>query len=465
MNTTPLETPSAPWRRPAAWITAALVLLALSGLGSGARAAEHTFSKDSLACLKCHEKPDIEDKKLDDGKSLSMHVSGKDFLAARHFEQDCTDCHANLDDKTHGKVKTPLKNRREMMASMQETCRDCHKKSQKRYDDSIHAALIKGGNDKAPYCANCHNAHTQPSVKLLAPIDKTTCAECHEKIFKAYSGDVHGLARALKGKEAPICFDCHQAHDVKAASLGEGPKPACLNCHKTAAAKHAEWLPNSQLHFEAVSCVACHSPRAARRVNLRLYDGVKDSQLREKSGVPQFATRVKAEDGSNAGLDAGDLSALLSQFSHDAGQTGKVVVRGRLEVSSGPEAHQLTAKDRALKDCDVCHREGAQPFKTVVLSIASADGRPLRHAVQQEVLGSATAFESVRGFYALGSTRIKLLDVLLVLAVLACIAACGAHAVARGMFSGVRKRVKAEAKAKAKARNPGSTPTGGSDGI
>jgi hypothetical protein len=461
MNTTILEHPSSPWRRPAAWITAALVLLALSFVSAGARAGEHTFSKDSLACLKCHEKPDIEDKKLDDGKTLSMHVSGTDFLAARHFEQDCTDCHSNLDDKTHGKVKTPLKNRREMMASMQETCRDCHKKSQKRYDDSIHAALIKGGSEKAPYCANCHNAHTQPSVKVRMPIEKTACAECHEKIFKAYSGDVHGHARAIMVKDAPICSDCHQSHDVKAASLGDGPRPACLNCHKTAAAKHAEWLPNSQLHFETISCVVCHSPNAVRRVNLRLYDGVKDSQLREKSGVPQFAGRVKAEDGSNAGLDAGDLSTLLSQFSHDAGQTGKVVVRGRLEVSSGPQAHQLANKENALKACDTCHKEGAAPFKTVVLSIASADGRPLRHVVQQDVLGSATAFESVRGFYALGSTRIKLLDTLLILAVLACIAACGAHAVARGVFSGVRKQTKADAKAGKRGGAPGS----GSSGI
>jgi hypothetical protein len=463
MNTTTLRCPPTPWLRPAAWFTGALVLVALSFAGSGAQAAEHTFSKDSLACLKCHEKPDIQDKKLEDGKTLSMHVSGQDFLAARHFEQDCTDCHSKLDEETHGKVKTPLKSRREMMASMQETCRDCHKKSQKLYDDSIHAAAIKGGSDKAPYCANCHNAHTQPSVKLQAPIDKTPCAECHDKIFKAYSGDVHGHARSIKIKGAPICADCHQAHDVQAASLGEGPKPACLNCHKNAAAKHDEWLPNSRLHFDTVSCVVCHSPNAVRRVNLRLYDGAADSQLREKSGVPQFASRVKAEDGANAGLDAGDLSALLQQFSHDAGQTGKVVVRGRLEVSSGTDAHHLSAKGRALKACDTCHKQGAEPFKSVVVSIASADGRPLRHAVQQDLLGSAQSLESVRGFYALGSTRIKLLDALLILAVLGAVGASFAHALARGVFSGVRKQRKAELKAELKTGRPGGASGSGSD--
>jgi predicted CXXCH cytochrome family protein len=453
MNTPSIDLASAPWKRASAWLASAMVFAALSFTGPAAWAADKggdkEFSKDSLACLKCHEKPDIEDKKLEDGKTLSMHVSGKDFLAAMHSEQDCTDCHNDLDEKDHGKVKTPLKSQRALKAAMQETCRDCHKKRQKQYDDSLHAALIKGGSDKAPYCASCHNAHLQQSVKLVAPIDKTPCAECHEKIFKAYTSDVHGKARVTKGKESPICYDCHQSHDIKAASLGEGPKPACLNCHKNAAEKHADWLPNSKLHFEAISCVVCHSPNATGRVNLRLFDDVKDVQLRETSGVPKFAGRAKAGDDTNNGLDGGDLSTLLKQFSLDAGPQGKVVVHGRLEVSNGVEAHQLAAKDKAIKACDTCHKQGAEPFKSVVVSIASADGRPLRHEVQQAVLGSATALESVRGFYALGSTRIKLLDTLLVLSVLACIAACGVHAGARVMTVGLRRRRAAENRARA----------------
>jgi predicted CXXCH cytochrome family protein len=440
MNTDNLNKMSLPWQRLAAGIASVLIVLVLSAAGSSARAAGPTFSDDSQACVDCHGKPDIAPKVLDDGTKLSMHVAGKDFLAAMHYKQDCTDCHADLDEKTHGKVKTPLKDLRAMKASMQETCRDCHKKKAKAYDDGIHATLVKEGNDKAPYCASCHNAHNQVSVKLTAAIDKAPCANCHEKIFKAYVGDVHGKARADKGKDAPICFDCHSAHDVTAPSLGDGPKSACLECHKTAAEKHADWLPNSKLHFEAVSCVACHSPAAPRRVNLRLYDGVTDVQLREATGVPQFASRAKASDLGNVGLDEGDLSALLKQFGQDSGPKGKVILRGRLEVSSGVAAHELAPKDKALKACSTCHSQGAEPFKSVVLSIASADGRPLRHVVQQDVLGSATAFNSVRGFYALGSTRIKALDTVLVIGGLVCLVACIGHGVARGMFSGVRRR-------------------------
>jgi deoxycytidylate deaminase len=339
----------------------------------------------------------------------------------------------------------PMKSRLEMSQVMQDTCRDCHKKKYKEYDDSIHALLIEDGNDKAPLCSNCHNSHTQASVKAVAPVDKTPCADCHEKIFKAYLKDVHGLERVAKGKTAPICADCHQTHGVKAASLGDGPKGACLNCHKKALQQHKEWLPNAGLHFESVSCVVCHAPSAQRRVNLRLYNADTKIQLREKSGVPQFAARAKAGDAGQLGLDERALFSLLDQFSQDGGAAGKVVVRGRLEVRDGVQAHQLAEKEKALKDCDACHKEGAEPFQSVVLSIASADGRPLRHDVRKDVLSSLTALESVRGFYAIGSTRIKLLDWLLVLALAGSIGGCAAHLLMKRMTQGMRDRLAAEA--------------------
>ena len=424
-------------------ITAIFLLVLLILFPRPAFAADDEFSKESLACLKCHEKPDLA-KKLEDGKTLSLHVSAKDYQASMHKKQDCTDCHSNLDDKTHGKVKAPMENRRELMAAMQESCRDCHKKKFKQYDDGIHAALIKAGNDKAPLCANCHNAHTQGSVKLLTPIDQTPCATCHDKIFEAYRADVHGLERIAKGKKAPICADCHQAHDVTAASLGEGIKDTCIGCHKDAVAKHKDWLPNTELHFDAISCPACHAPTAQRRVNLRLVDGSTQKQLREKTGVPQFALRASDADSANLGLDERALMSLLTQFGQDGGPNGKVMVRGRLEVKSGVQAHQLSEKEKALKDCDTCHKAGAEPFQSVSITIAGADGRPLRHAVQKDVLSSLTALESVRGFYAIGSTRIKLLDWLLLLAVTGSIAGALGHMTVKRLFKGTRERRAAE---------------------
>jgi hypothetical protein len=108
------------------------------------------------------------------------------------------------------------------------------------------------------------------------------------------------------------------------------------------------------------------------------------------------------------------------------------------------EAHQLSEKEKAIKDCNACHKEGAAPFQSVTLTIAGPDGRPLRHGVQKEVLSSLTSMGSVRGFYAIGSTRIKLLDYLLVLVLLGAACVPLGHMTIKRLFKGVRDRLEAE---------------------
>jgi predicted CXXCH cytochrome family protein len=419
-----------------------MLAFVLSFAGLTALAAEGEMSKESMACLSCHDKDGMT-KTLESGEVLSLNVSTKAYTESMHKKTDCEDCHSNLDSKTHGKVKTAIKSKREFTLGMRESCRDCHKKKAVEYDDSVHAALIKAGSKKAPVCTDCHNPHTVRSAKIVSPITETPCAKCHEGIFKAYSKDVHGLERIAKGISAPLCAGCHQAHAVKAASMGEGVKDACLSCHKEAVDQHKDWLPNTALHFEAISCPVCHAPDAQRRVNLRLYDSTAKRQVAEKTGVPKFEKRTDTADARDMGLDERALWSLLKEFNQDGGD-GKMLLRGRLEVRSGIEAHQLSEKSKAIKDCNTCHQQGAAAFQSVSLTIAGPDGRPLRHGVQNEVLNSLTSMESVRGFYAIGSTRIKLLDYLLVLVVLGAASVPLVHMTIKRLFKGVREKLEAE---------------------
>jgi hypothetical protein len=68
----------------------------------------------------------------------------------------------------------------------------------------------------------------------------------------------------------------------------------------------------------------------------------------------------------------------------------------------------------------------------------------LRHGIQKEVLNSLQATESVRGFYAIGSTRIKLLDYALILVFLAGIGGPLAHMTIKWLFRKVRAKHEAE---------------------
>lgn len=430
-------------------VVSALLFLGLLFSMTSVQAQDVALGSADLACLKCHDKNDIA-RKTQSGETLSLKISTQAFLASMHNQTSCEDCHDDLDVKSHGKATSTMKSKREFTLSMKNACVACHKKNVTQYQDSVHAMMLQDGNTKAPTCADCHNPHTVQSTKLVRAIADTPCAKCHDGIFKAYSKDVHGLERVANGKSAPLCADCHQAHAVKAASLGEGVKDACLNCHKNAVAQHQAWLPNTGRHFEAISCPACHAPDAQRRVNLRMYDRAGKVQRAEKTGVPQFEQLTHAADAGELGLNERALWSLLKEFNTD--KLGEqTILRGRLEVASGVQAHQISEKERAIKDCAFCHQAGATPFQSVTVTIAGPDGRPLRHGVDKEILSSLTSMQSVRGFYAIGSTRIKWLDYLLLLVVLGAASVPLGHMVVKRMFKRVREQLEAQRQAAAEA--------------
>jgi hypothetical protein len=163
-----------------------------------------------------------------------------------------------------------------------------------------------------------------------------------------------------------------------------------------------------------VSCPACHAPNAQRKVDLMLIDS-KDAQPRdiEQVGVPLFEASNRA-DGK--GIDAQALWNVLQTLNR-SGVAGKTVVRGRLEASTGPQAHQLADKTKAISDCRICHSAGSQAFQNVTISLVQPQGQRLRYGANADVLSSPISLESVGGFYAIGATRIKLLDILVILAI------------------------------------------------
>jgi hypothetical protein len=152
-------------------------------------------------------------------------------------------------------------------------------------------------------------------------------------------------------------------------------------------------------------------------VDLRLHDPATKTWAAEKAGEPWFEKLAKSVDADGNGLDARELLELVKRI-NPAGTTASRSFRGRVELRSNVEAHRLSGKAAAIRACDVCHREGAEPFRNVTVSVNGPDGRPLRHSAQPEVLGAASAVASLPEFYAIGGTRSPLLDMLFILALL-----------------------------------------------
>ena len=388
-----------------------------------------------------------------------MHIPGAAFAESVHAAIGCGACHANVSLKNHPSAKAKIKSAREYSVASTEVCRACHDDKFKLYEGSIHASLLRGGNPIAPVCTDCHSPHTVRSKAARDAIAEVPCRKCHGGIFDAYAQSVHGVARTKQISNAPLCADCHRAHDVRPASTGEQPIGACLACHEGTARSHQTWLPNAGRHLETVSCAACHAPQARRKVDLRLYDAAGQKRVAEKAGVPQFETRARSADAKGLGLDALALQSLLKEFNRDEA-VAKTTLRGRLEVRSGIEAHQLADKSKALRECTTCHQEGADPFQSVTVSIVGPDGRPVRYSAQKEVLSSVVSVDSVGGFYAIGGTRIKLLDLLFVLALLSGIAVPAGHLALAWLFRWHARKIRAQ-QAQADAQTGNQPPSAG----
>jgi hypothetical protein len=360
-------------------------------------------------------------KTLANGETLPLHVPADRFAKSVHGVLGCGTCHADVNPASHPSQPKDIKNLRAYSIAAAAACRGCHNDKFEQWGKSVHATLVRDGHPAAPICTDCHRPH-EVTKAAAASREETPCRTCHADVFTAYAGSMHAQAlRNSPQSHAPICSGCHSAHDVKPVSLGEGPKAACLGCHAGVLGSHQKWLPNAARHFEAVACAACHAPGAQRKVDLMLYDPQSQARVVEQKGVPLLEPR---RDGQ--GLDAVALWNLLQALNRD-GIAGKTTLRGRLEVRTGPEAHRLADKGKAVNDCRTCHRQGSEPFQSVTISVVGPDGRRVKVGANPDVLSSVISLDSVSGFYAIGGTRIVLLDVLLILAILAGIGVPAGH--------------------------------------
>ena len=330
------------------------VLAVAATLALGVAAA----AGDDEKCLACHAQEGMS-KSFENGDKVELQVKPAEFAASVHAPAGCAACHADVDVKAHPGSPRKFASARAYSLAQAGACQQCHEDAFKQHEGSFHAKRIAEGSTVAPTCTGCHGFHT------VTP--KT-----------AYQ--------------------------------------TCVTCHATALEAHQKWLPNAARHHEVVSCAACHAPAALRMVDLRLYDRAARSWVVEKAGDGWFEKIVKSLDPGGKGLSPEGLSQLLGQLNAE-GRTAKTL-RGRIELRNNAEAHRLAAGSEAIRACDSCHRAGAEPFQNVTVSVTGADGRPIRHPAQKEVLGSALAIESMPEFYAIGGTRSPVLDVLFVLALL-----------------------------------------------
>jgi hypothetical protein len=347
---------------------------------SAANAAAGPLSGADTACLGCHSIEGLG-KQLDNGEMLSLHVSDEAFASSVHRVFGCVSCHAAIDPGSHPAVAAGIPDARRYSIERAGACHLCHADALEQYQGSLHSARVREGHPLAPVCTGCHGSHS---------VNPRTAYE------------------------------------------------TCIGCHAADLSAHSRWLPNAALHQEVVSCAACHAPEAARMIDLRLYDSAAKQWVVEKMDPPLFEQLAQSADTNGDGLDARELRNLLQEINRDAAIPR--TLRGRVELRTDVEAHRLSDKTHAIRACDNCHQYGAEPFQNVTVSVTGPDGRPVRYPAHKDVLVSALAVQSLPEFYAIGGTRSRVLDALLVLALLGGVGVPVGHMTMKWLFRKYRAR-------------------------
>ncbi len=210
------------------------MLVAVAVASPGAPQPKH---EDIDTCLACHGDQSMSIT-LPSGEVQSLYVDRAEFEHSVHGGKlGCTDCHTDITEVPH--PARPFRTKREFTIAYTEACKRCHFANYSKTLDSVHYRAIARGDRMAPVCVDCHGAHNitppgQPRSKI-----SQTCAVCHEKVSATYAKSVHG--RALiedKNADVPTCTDCHHAHDIAGPHAPgwrlKSPE-LCASCHTNAA--------------------------------------------------------------------------------------------------------------------------------------------------------------------------------------------------------------------------------------
>lgn len=168
------------------------------------------------------------------GESVSAYVDSDQYYSSIHGGKlNCLDCHRDYAQYPH--PKRDIQTARDYTLAQYDVCRRCHFANYTRTLDSIHFQVLSESHKNAPICTDCHGAHNvakpdQPRTRIAQ-----TCSTCHEEIYETYQHSIHGAALAEEGNpDVPTCTYCHGVHNIfdpREPSFHTQIPQLCGQCH------------------------------------------------------------------------------------------------------------------------------------------------------------------------------------------------------------------------------------------
>ena len=243
-----------------------------------------------LECASCHRDasqvphpPELKPVECSTCHTGAFQVYSQSVHGKAHAKGDgdvafCSDCHGshNILPAKHPDSKVyPL--------NLPRTCGACHgdpelakrhripvANAYQLYMDSIHGrALTKSGLLVAANCVSCHGSHEiKPKMDLGSKVNRatspSTCGHCHAGILSEYSAGVHGQALGRGSQVAPVCADCHTAHEIQRVDVESWRLDIvreCGTCHRESLRTYRDTFHGqvTSLGFSRVArCSDCH---------------------------------------------------------------------------------------------------------------------------------------------------------------------------------------------------------------
>ena len=204
------------------------------------------------------------------------------------------------------------------------------------------------------------------------------------------------------------CNDCHNPHRAfgPTAVSGRDMNLQCMACHERPElqARHAEWLPQADLHIDMLPCVTCHSVSEEYVISLYIIKREANTlfgkfDLATYAELQQFAEGRPIQELVDSNADGYISLTELRMFNLDPAKK-----QLRLLGMITPEYvnHDFRTHDNRW-DCSFCHASGPAARQVSYLSLAESDGSFSRVAVEQGAV--LDALYGTPDFYMVGSTR------------------------------------------------------------